>query len=199
MSYAPPAFSPSPARLTLPVPLQLIASVLIGLSLALAAYSQFEQGRSPFGRDLWVPLLFQLLLVTPAILYVGVVHPDWSWLFWVDPGRLPFGTTTLVVIGAAAAELGGYLAGWALLRARRRRELMIAVGAVALVFLILLVALHDRLAHAGTFAEYALGRAARLGERKLGWTLAIVDVGVAVGLVLSVRFLLVQGERERGG
>jgi hypothetical protein len=183
----------------MPVPLQLIASVLIGLALALAAFSQFEHGRPAFGRDIWVPLLYQGLVATPAILYVAIVHPDWSWLYWVDPARLPFGTTTLVVIAAAAAELGGYLAGWALLRTRHRRELMLTVAALALVLLVLFILLHDRLVHAGTFSEFTLGTAARTSERKLGWALGIVDVGLIVGLALSVRFLLVQGERERGG
>ncbi len=183
----------------MPVPLQLIASVLIGLSLALAAFSQFEGGRPAFGRDLWVPILYQLFIVTPTILYVAIVHPDWSWLYWIDPGRLPFGTTTLVVVGAAAAELAGYLAGWALLRVRRRRELMLAVAALGVLLVSLIAGLHERLTHAGTFAEFMGGTAARLGERKLGWSLAIVDVGLVVGLALSIRFLLVQGERERGG
>jgi hypothetical protein len=183
----------------MPVPLQLIASLLVGLALALAAFSQFEHGRPAFGRDVWVPVLYQGLVTTPAILYVAIVHPDWSWLYWVDPARLPFGTTTLVVIGAAAAELGGYLAGWAMLRARRRRELAICVAAVALVLVVLVILLHDRLVRAGTFSEFSLGTAARTSERKLGWSLGIVDIGLLVGLALSVRFLLVQGERERGG
>ena len=186
-------------RPTVPVPLQLIGCVLIGLSLALAAYSQFEQGRPPFGRDAWVPVLFQGLVVTPTILYIALVFPDWSWLYWVDPGRLPVGTTTLVVVGAAAAEIAAYLGGWALLRARRRRELALAVAFVVILLVGLVIALHERLGHAGTFAEFALGQAARLGERKLGWSVAIVDVGLVVGLVLSVRFMLVEGERERGG
>lgn len=148
---------------------------------------------------MWVALLYQGLVVTPAILYLGFVHPDWTWLYLVNPQRLPSGITVLSVLASAAALLGGYLGGWILLRARRRRELM---GACALLIVGLgavLLVLRDRLGHAGTFADYAAGEAARLTERKLGWALGVIVPGTLAALVLSLRFLVVQGRREREG
>jgi len=183
----------------LPVPLQLVASALVGLSLSLAAFWQFEQGRTPFGREAWVPLLFHVLFVTPSVIYLGLAFPDWSWLYLVEPRRLPFGTITLSVLATALAELGGYLGGWALLKARRRRELTLAVGLGTLTLIVVMLVLRERLSHAGTYAEYALGQAVPIAERKLSWALSIIGSGTVVGLVLAIRFLLEQGQREREG
>ena len=173
--------------------------MLIGLVLALAAFSQFENGRSPFGRTVWVPLLYQILVVTPALLYFGFVHPDWTWLYLVDPRRLPAGITILFVLATAAALLGGYLGGWVLLRARHRQALMgiIAVGGAAL--LSALFVFRDRLRHAGSYLEFTTGNAPLLAERKLGWSLGLVAGGLIIALLLSVRFLVAQGQREREG
>jgi hypothetical protein len=169
------------------------------LALALAAFSQFENGRSPFGRTLWVPLLYQVLLVTPALLYFGFVFPDWTWLYLVDPHRLPVGITILSVFATAAALLGGYLVGWVLLRARRRRELVGVVAVTVLSLFVSLLMLRERLGRAGSYAEFVAGHAPKLGERKLGWSLALVSAGLIFGLIASLRFLVVQGRREREG
>jgi hypothetical protein len=144
-------------------------------------------------------VLYQLLVVTPALLYLALVHSAWAWLYLVDPARLPTGTTAIAVLAAAAAELGGYLVGWALLRARRRRELVAVVlgGVVAIGVSLLLV--RGRLSRAGTFAEYVAGEAQRLEVRKLGPALVLIGVGLLLGLFTSLRFLVEQGRREREG
>lgn len=183
----------------MPVPLQLVISLFVGLALALSASVQFEQGRSPFGREIWVPVLYHGLIVTPMVVYAGLVHPDWSWMYLVDPARLPLGTIVLVVLGTGAAELGGYLGGWALLRAGHKRELWLAALGVLGLALALGIAARQRLGQSGTFAEFAVGAAVPIGTRKLGWALGVSGVGAVVALVLSLRFLVDQGRREREG
>ncbi len=183
----------------MPVPLFIFASALVGLSLALAAWAQLENGRSPLGPTLWVPVLYQLLVATPALLYLTLVHPAWAWLYLADPVRLPMGSTAVAALAAAAAELGGYLGGWALLRAGRRRELagVVLLSAVALVAA--LAALWGRLSRAGSFAEFVAGTADKVGQRKLGPALALIGLGLVLGLFASLRFLVEQGQREREG
>ena len=121
------------------------------------------------------------------------------WLYLVDPRRLPPGITIMFVLVSTAAVLGGYLGGWALLRARRRRELvaMILLGVIGTLVAVAFV--RGRLGHAGTFFEYRAGHAAPVNERKLGWSLALLDSGMRVGLILSVLFLLAEGRRDREG
>jgi hypothetical protein len=146
-----------------------------------------------------VPLLYQALVVTPILLYFGFVFPDWTWMYLVDPHRLPIGITILFALATGAALLGGYLGGWSLLRARRRRELSILVALGGALLIVGMVLLRGRLGHAGTYAEYVGGHAARLVERKLGWSLLLCSAGLVAGLVLSLRFLVLQGRREREG
>ncbi len=165
--------------------------------LSLAAHRQAAEGRSPFTRDGLVPLFYQVVLVTPAVLYLGLVHTAWSWLYLVEPERLPFGIVGLAVVGTAAAEAGGYLVGWTALRLRHRRELTISAIALGIFLLVALVMLRARVGHAGTFTEFALGMAPPLGARKLGWAVVIIDVGLVAGLILSASFLVQEGERDR--
>ncbi|MEO6953537.1 MAG: hypothetical protein ABI321_17170 [Polyangia bacterium] len=181
----------------MPIPLQLVGSLLVGLVFALAAHRQAADGRSPFARNGLVPVFYQLVLVTPAVLYLGLVHPAWSWLFLVPPERLPFGIVGLALVGTAAAEAGGYLVGWQLLKLGRRREVSIATAVLGLVLLVALVLLRARVGHAGTYAEFELAMSPSLAARKLGWAVGIIDLGLLAGFVTSVLFLVEQGERER--
>jgi hypothetical protein len=169
------------------------------MALAMSAYSQFENGRAPFGRTVWVPLLYQVLVVTPALLYFGLVFPDWTWLYLVDPQRLPLGITALFASTTAATLLGGYLAGWALLRARHRRPLIVLMGLWSVGLFVALLMLRERWTRAGSYADFVSGQAVPLGERKLGWSFGLVSGGLVAGLALSVRFLIAQGRRDREG
>lgn len=181
----------------LPIPLQIVVSLLVGLVFALAAHRQAADGRSPFSRNGLVPVFYQLVLVTPAVLYLGLVHPAWSWLYLVPPDRLPFGIVGLSLVGTAAAEAGGYLVGWQLLKLGRRREVSVATAALGLGLLVLLVLVRSRIGHAGTYSEFALGISPPIGARKLGWAVGILDAGMLAGIVVSALFLVEQGDRER--
>jgi ABC-type multidrug transport system permease subunit len=182
----------------LPIPLQIVACLLVGLSLALAAHRKASQGRSPFGREGWVPILYQVVLVLPVVAYLGAVHPAWSWLYLVDPQRLPFGTLVLALVGASAAMAAGYLSGWALVKARRTRELVVAIGLLALGLVVTAILVRARLGQAGTFADFLAHDTAPLGTRKLGWALTLVDAGLLGGLALCVSYLVNEGQRDRG-
>ena len=181
----------------LPIPLQIVASLIVGVVFALSAHRQAADRRSPFARNGLVPVLYQLALVMPSVLYLGLVHPAWSWLYLVAPERLPFGIVGLALIGTAAAEAGGYLFGWQLLRLGRRREVSIATATLGLGLVVAAVLLRHRIGHAGSYSEFTLDIAPTLGARKLGWAVGILDLGMLAGLVVSARFLVEQGERER--
>ena len=136
--------------------------------------------------------------MTPAIAYLGAVHPAWSWLYLVEPSRLPVGTLALAIVGAAAATAAGYLSGWALIKARRLRELVGLMGVVAVGLVVTAVVVRARLAQAGTFGEWVAHEPAPLGARKLGLALAVVDLGLVAGLGIAISYLLEEGRRDRG-
>jgi uncharacterized BrkB/YihY/UPF0761 family membrane protein len=181
----------------LTVPFDLIFSVFVGLLFAACARVQFASGTSPWGRELWAVLSFEAIIVWPVALYFYFVHPDWSWMYLVDPRRLPWGIATLVLLAYVATLLGGYLGGWALARARKEKLLYGAVAAAALMLIVFLIAARGRLGHDGTFAEYHAGRALSVGEGKIGWALAATTTGVMIAIVLVGFTLWEQGKRSR--
>jgi hypothetical protein len=179
------------------VPFDLILSVSIGLVFAACARVQFSSGSSPWGRELAAVLSFEAIIFWPVALYFILVHPGWSWMYLVDPSRLPFGVSVLVLVADVATLLGGYLLGWMLLRARREPLLYGLLGLVGLVLLVFLIACRGRLGHTGTFAEYHAGRALSVGEGKIGWALVATSMGVAAAVVLVGFTLWEQGKRSR--
>ncbi|MDB4970522.1 MAG: hypothetical protein JWN44_6211 [Myxococcales bacterium] len=179
------------------VPFDLIFSVFVGLVFAACARVQFANGGSPWGRELAAVLSFEAIIVWPVALYFFLVHPAWSWMYLIDPARLPWGVSGLVLLGYAATLLAGYLAGWAMVRAHKEKILYAALAALGLALITFLVACRGRIAHAGTFDEYHAGHALNLGEGKLGWALAATSTGVAIAIVLVGFTLWEQGKRSR--
>ena len=178
------------------VPFGLILSVLAGLAFAASARRQFGRGAQPWGRELAAVLSFEVFLGWPAALYLCVAFPDWSWMYLVDPHRLPTGTVILVLLAAAATLVGGYLLGWALVRTARDRLLFGVLGGGSLVLLILAIAARGRLWAAGTFSDYHAGRAPVLTEGKLGWALLVILLCLSSGAFFVGLTLFREGRRD---
>jgi hypothetical protein len=179
------------------VPFDLIFSVLVGLLFSACARQQFSGGAAPWGRELAAVLSFEALILWPVALYFYLVYPDWSWMYFVDPKKLPWGISVLVMLGYVATLLAGYLGGWAILRARKPRILYGVLGGVALVLLVFAILCRGRLANNGTFAEYHAGTALSAGEGKLVWALGVTSLGVAGAIALVGFTLWEQGKRFR--
>jgi hypothetical protein len=172
-------------------------SALTGLVFAWCARQQFSQGASPWGRELAAVLSFEGIILWPILLYLCLVYPDWAWLYVVDPHRLPWGVSMLVLLGNAVALLGGYLGGWAILRARKLNVLYGVLGAAGLILLIFLIVARHRLFSHGTFAEFHVGHALSFTETKLVWAVVITALGVGAAAALVGFTLWEQGKRFR--
>ena len=179
------------------VPFDLIFSVFVGLVFAACARVQFANGGSPWGRELAAVLSFEAIIVWPVALYFYLVHPAWSWMYLIDPARLPWGISVLVLLAYVATLLGGYLGGWALIKIQKERLLFAALAVVGVGLIVFLIVARGRVSHAGTYDEYHAGHALNLGEGKLGWALAATSTGVAIAIVLVGFTLWEQGKRSR--
>ncbi len=179
------------------VPFDLIFSVFIGLVFAACARVQFANGGTPWGRELAAVLSFEAIIVWPVALYFYLVHPAWSWMYLIDPARLPWGIVVLVMLAYVATLLGGYLGGWALVKMQRERLLFAALAVIGVALIVFLIVARGRISHTGTYDEYHAGHALNLGEGKLGWALAATSTGVAIAVVLVGLTLWEQGKRSR--
>jgi hypothetical protein len=179
------------------VPFDLIFSVLIGLAFAACARQQFTGGATPWGRELAAVLSFEAIILWPVGLYYYVVYPDWSWMYFVNPERLPWGVSVLVFLGYVATLLGGYLGGWALLRVRKDKILYAVLGALGLGLTLFSVICRARLFTHGTYDEYHAGHALSVGEGKLAWAMAVTCIGVSAAGAFVGFTLWEQGKRFR--
>ncbi len=125
-----------------------ILSLVIGLSAAMAAREQILRDGSLFGG---VHLIGVLLTCTAAVVPLGVylflVHPAWSMLYWLEPLDISGWYVLWVALGAPAAGALGYLGGALLCRKINPRATLIAsvLGLAGLVVCLALVG--DRLVH----------------------------------------------------
>lgn len=181
------------------VPFHLIFGVLVGLAFSACARQQFSGGAAPWGRELAAVLSFEALIVWPVTLYFYLVYPDWSWMYFVDPHKLPTGVGLLVMLGSAMTLMAGYLGGWAILRARKPRILYGVGGGFGLALLIFLIVCRGRFLNNGTFAQYHAGHALSVGEGKLGWAIMVTTPGVLSAAALVGFTLWEQGRRFRAG
>jgi hypothetical protein len=169
----------------------------VGLLFAWCARQQFTGGAAPWGRELAAVLSFEAIILWPVAIYYYMVYPDWSWMYFVDPHRLPWGVGLLVMIGYVATLLGGWLGGWALLRIRKEKLLYGAMGALGLTLAMFAIACRGRLGAAGSYSEYYAGHAPLVREGKLAWALPVTAVGMAASIALVGFTLREQGKRFR--
>lgn len=162
---------------------------------AWCARQQFRNGGSPWGRELAAVLSFGGIILWPVGVYYYVVFPDWSWMYFVDPARLPWGASVLVFLGYGITLVGGYLLGWALLRTHQEKVLYGVGGALGLAMLVFMIIYRERLWSHGTFAEYHHDLALPLRESKLGWALPATALGLGGAITLVCFTLWEQGKR----
>jgi hypothetical protein len=169
----------------------------VGLVFAACARQQFSGGAAPWGRELAAVLLFEAIVLWPVALYYYLVYPDWSWMYFVDAKRLPSGVSVLVLLAYVATILGGYLGGWALLRAGKQRILLGAMAGLALVLFIFVIVCRARLFSSGTFAQFHSGNPPSASEGKLAWALVVTAIGMSIAIVVVGLALWEQGKRPR--
>lgn len=137
------------------------------------------------------------LSVAPIALYMYLVHPEWAWMYLVNPAKLSGLAVLPIVVGhAAMIGLGWYVAAL-LIRADRRRIVLYALGGTALVTLLFLALGWARLTHAATYEGWKLGGAGRVGlfDVELGFAVTVALLAMA-GSAIYVTLALVRDRRR---
>ncbi len=120
------------------------------------------------------------IILCPSAAYLYLAYPDWSWLYVVDPGRVPRLAVVPVVAARAGALAGGYYGAARILReARDRRTLPAVLGGVAALAVLTGFLVRGRLLRYGSYGDWHAGRSLPLSEVKLGYVLVAVLVGTA--------------------
>jgi hypothetical protein len=153
--------------------LAILLQLATGLGFAFAGRDRIRAD-GPFAPPAFTLVLINVGLVTaPVTLYFYAAHADWSWLYLVDPERVPGLALVPLVVGHALVVVGGwYLGGW-LVRTDRQRVLLYTLLGVVVVFLIAMVIAVPRLSTATTYAGYIAGASGGLMGVELGWALLV--------------------------
>jgi hypothetical protein len=180
------------------IPFDLLFCTLCGLVLAYSARALIRAHTGSFFEcaALRVTAVYTGLVVWPAALYFYFAHPDWSWMYWVDPHRVPKLTVVLVLIAYAGTLIGGFAGGYALVRAGKFTQLFGAMGGVAVLIVLVISLLHRRFFHWGTYDDYrGNGPMYALGQVKLGYSLIVVGVATTAALGYACWQLHLAGRR----
>jgi hypothetical protein len=165
--------------------LALIFELSIGIVFALCARDRVRVD-GPFATPAFVlVLLFIGVIVAPAALYLHLAHTAWSYLYVLDPDKLPHLAIVPLLALHGGFLVGGWYLGARLVRADRRPVATYLAFGGTLAFLIAMPVLGGRLGSYGSYSDYQAGSTFGLFEVKLGYVLItlIVAVGVSAGFV----------------
>lgn len=146
--------------------------------------------RAQAREELWLALSFSVLILWPIAIYFALSFSDWSWMYFLDPRRLPTGTTLLFLLGLSAAMLFGFATGLRLVPAQRK-AFRIGLASAWLFSIGLVWLLRWRIFFIGSYGGYHQPKHATLGlvelfrHEKIAWAWLIANLGIlfAVGVV----------------
>lgn len=162
------------------MPLAFLFHLALGLAFALAARGRIRVDGAYAPPAFPIALAHVGLVVIPLGLYFYLVQPDWTWLYWFDPRRLP----RLAAVPLVAAHAGVVIAGWHLgaqlvRRDRTRLAVWIAIGLAVAIIVGAALAL-PRLTTAATYASYHRGQGRALMSVELGWAVLVALLATAI-------------------
>ena len=137
------------------------------------------------------------MVVAPVALYFYIVHPEWAWMYLVDPARIPgLAVLPLVVGHAGLVGIGWYVGAW-LLRSDRKQILLYLLGGVSLIGLVVVILTANRLTHSATYKGWELGATVGLFDVELGYSVTVALLAVAGSVAYVVVALLADRRRVR--
>ena len=181
-----------------PILIALILELWLGGFFAFCARARIRQAGPWAQPSLALVGTFVAILLAPATAYLYLAHPDWAWLYLVDPGRVPRLVVVPIVAMSAAAVGAGY---WGAARMMAlvpdRRALPGTLAGVAALVCLLGFLARERLLHVGTTGDYRDGRALPIFDVKLGYALIAVVVGLASAAAFVAWELARDGRRAQ--
>lgn len=181
----------------IPAPMAWLYHLGLGLGFALAARGRLRADGTYAAPAFAIATAHVGLVVVPLACYFYLVHPAWTWLYWLDPERVP----TLAVVPLVAVHAGLVLAGWhlgALLVRRHRLRLGVwLLGGLGAALLLMAALTLPRLGTAASYAEYHRGAGHGLMRVELGWAVLVSLVAGSITAGYTVIELARDGRRAR--
>jgi len=183
------------------VPFDIIASFIFGVVIALACSAQVKEEGSAFFNPYFLgAVLFEVCFFLPFGVYLYYFYPDWSWMYFFDPGRLQPRTLKLLGLVAMACYLGSLIFGFQVAQFLIRRGQGKAAGWMALTALVGLgifsLITINRLMFIGSYADYQAGLSTLLLRHRVGYLNTMVGIIMAGSLFFMIRTFRASPERH---
>lgn len=176
-----------------------IFNLLSGLAFAWLARDRIRAD-GPFAPPAFLYVVLHAgMIVAPIALYMYLVHPEWAWMYLVDPAKLSGLAVLPLVVGHAALVGGGWYAGAFMIRTERKKPLLYVVGGVAVLALIMVAVTWARLSHAATYAGFKMGPQGRVGlfSVELGYAVMVALLAITGSAVYTALGLVRDRRRVR--
>jgi hypothetical protein len=148
-------------------------NLLFGIGFALVARDRIKAD-GPFAAPAFhLVALHAAAVVAPVALYFYAVHPDWAWMYWIDPVKLGGVAVLPLTVVQAALVVGAWYGSSLFIRNGLTGALLYVGGALALMLLVLVVAGIDRMFTATDFLGYATSHGVSLFAVQLGWAFVV--------------------------
>ena len=181
-----------------PILLALLLDIWVGGFFAWCARARIRQAGPWAQPSLALVGSFVAILLAPATAYLYLAHPDWAWLYLIDPERVPRLVVVPIVAACAAAVGAGYWGAARMLAlVPDPRALPGALGLAGVVNLLALFLARGRLLLDGSYGDYHGGRAMPLFEVKLGYALVAVVVGLTGAAAFVAWELVRDGQKAQ--
>jgi hypothetical protein len=177
------------------VPIDLVILLWLGATFGYCARERVRVDGLWAQPSLALVGTFLLMVVVPVGFYLYLVHPSWSWLYLIDPERLPALVVVPMVAVHALVLVGAYALGGRLVRAGRDVALRWAIAVSPALILLVVILLRERLFRYGSYGEFHQGLALPLFSVKLGYVLVAVVAGGLAAAVFVAWELTQDGRR----
>ncbi len=142
-------------------------------------------------------LAFTGIVLLPTTCYLYLVHSAWSWLYLVDPAKVPGLAVVPILVIHGGMLIGGWYLGARLLRADKPSAVSYLAIGCAVLFVVLVAVFHARVGNYGSYEDFRAGRTFGLLEVKLGYVLLTLFMGIGVAAAFVALELVRDSRRVR--
>lgn len=125
-------------------------------------------------------------VVVPVALYLYLVHPEWAWMYLVDPDRVPgLAVIPLMAAHGALVFVGWFVGAWLQRRPDHSKAVRTSLAIGSVVTLVVTALSWSRLSVSATYVGFAHKATVGLFVVELGYALlvALLAVGASAGYV----------------
>ncbi len=174
-----------------------LLNLLCGLGFALAAKDRVRAD-GPFATPAFALVsLHAGVIVAPVALYFYVVHPAWSWMYWLEPKKLSLVAGLPLMVGHATLVVGSWYVGSFLIRRQLVAVVLYASGTMLLAMLLAVFLFRHRIGTAADYIGYNAGKGTSIFNVVLGWALLVSVFALLVSAAYVAIELMRDGRRVR--